>query len=206
MDWKRIIELLLTSITSIIIALITAGYFKKKQEKAKENISKSQLMKQIKQSEIVHYALRELRRKYNADRVNIWQFHNGGNFYTTSPMQRASITYERCSEGLERKADKYQNVLISNIPTYIKETVDGTMFYHDVENIPDFALRSLILSHGTFAHAATPIYNKEKNLVGIVSLDWVFSEISNDYLTEGQFNQTFKDLFKTESSSLSSYL
>jgi hypothetical protein len=121
-------------------------------------------------------------------------------------MQRASITYERCSEGLERKADKYQNVLISNIPTYIKDTVDGTMFYHDVENIPDFALRSLILSHGTFAHAATPIYNKEKNLVGIVSLDWVFSEISNDYLTEGQFNQTFKDLFKTESSSLSSYL
>lgn len=202
----KVIELLLTSITSIVIALITAGYFKKRQEKAKENISKQQLMKQIQQSEIVHYALRELRRKYNADRVYIWQFHNGGNFYTSSPMQRATITYERCSEGLERKADKYQGVLISNIPSYIKETMEGTMFYHDVEQIPDFALRSLLISHGTFAHAATPLYNKDKNLIGIVSLDWVFSEISDDYLVNEQFTSEFKDQFINESSSLSLYL
>lgn len=202
----KVIELLLTSITSIVIALITAGYFRKRQEKAKENISKQQLMKQIQQSEIVHYALRELRRKYNADRVYIWQFHNGGNFYTSSPMQRATITYERCSEGLERKADKYQGVLISNIPSYIKETMEGTMFYHDVEQIPDFALRSLLISHGTFAHAATPLYNKDKNLIGIVSLDWVFSEISDDYLVNEQFTSEFKDQFINESSSLSLYL
>lgn len=206
MDWMKVIELLLTSITSIVIALITAGYFRKRQEKAKENISKQQLMKQIQQSEIVHYALRELRRKYNADRVYIWQFHNGGNFYTSSPMQRATITYERCSEGLERKADKYQGVLISNIPSYIKETMEGTMFYHDVEQIPDFALRSLLISHGTFAHAATPLYNKDKNLIGIVSLDWVFSEISDDYLVNEQFTSEFKDQFINESSSLSLYL
>lgn len=206
MDWTKIIELLLTSITSIIIALITAGYFRRRQEKIKENISKQQLMKQIQQSEIVHYALKELRRKYSADRVYIWQFHNGGNFYTSSPMQRATITYERCSEGLERKADKYQGVLISNIPSYIKETMEGNMFYHDVEQIPDFALRSLLLSHGTFAHAATPLYNKDKNLIGIVSLDWVFSEISENYLNNDQFTNEFKEQFINESSSLSLYL
>jgi hypothetical protein len=206
MDGTRIAELLITSITSIVIALITAGYFKRRQEKSKEKMSGNQLMKQVQQSEIVHYALRELRRKYNADRVYIWQFHNGGNFYTTSPMQRASITYERCSEGLERKAEKYQGVLISNIPSYLKDTMEEKMFYHDVELIPDFALRSLILSHGTFAHAATPIYNKDKNLIGIVSLDWVFSEISEEYLSDDQFTDKFKDLFKTESSSLANYL
>lgn len=206
MDWIKIIELLLTSITSIIIALITAGYFRRRQEKAKDNISKQQLMKQIQQSEIVHYALRELRRKYKADRVYIWQFHNGGNFYTSSPMQRATITYERCSEGLERKADKYQGVLISNIPSYIKETMEGNMFYHDVEQIPDFALRSLLISHGTFAHVATPLYNKDKNLIGIVSLDWVFSEISENYLNNDQFTNEFKEQFINESSSLSLYL
>jgi len=206
MESAKFFELLITSITSIVIALIGAGVFKRRQDKIKDNLSKKQLMKQIQQSEIVHYALRELRRKYNADRVYIWQFHNGGNFYTSSPMQRASITYERCSEGLERKAEKYQGVLISNIPSYIKDTIEGSMFYHDVENIPDFALRSLILSHGTFAHAATPLYNKEKNLIGIVSLDWVFSEISEEYLSNDQFTELFKETFKNESSSLSSYL
>jgi hypothetical protein len=206
MESSNFFELLITSITSIVIALIGAGVFKRRQDKIKDNLSKKELMKQIQQSEIIHYALRELRRKYNADRVYIWQFHNGGNFYTSSPMQRASITYERCSEGLERKAEKYQGVLISNIPSYIKDTIEGSMFYHDVENIPDFALRSLILSHGTFAHAATPLYNKEKNLIGIVSLDWVFSEISEEYLSNDQFTELFKETFKNESSSLSSYL
>jgi len=206
MDWTQIIITILTSISSVIVALITAGYFKRRQDKTKENLSKKQLMKQIQHDEIIHYALRELRRKYNSDRVYIWQFHNGGNFYTTSPMQRASITYERCSEGLERKAEKYQGILISNFTNYIKCTMDNHMFYHDVESIPDFALRALILSHGTFAHAATPLFDKENHLIGIVCLDWVFSEIDSEYLLDDSFTEEFKNIFKQESSSLSIYL
>jgi hypothetical protein len=206
MDWTQITITILTSISSVVVALITAGYFKNRQARAKENSSKKGLMKQIQNDEIIHYALRELRRKYNADRVYIWQFHNGGNFYTTSPMQRASITYERCSEGLERKSEKYQGVLISNFTNYIKSTMDGIMFYHDVETIPDFALRALILSHGTFAHVATPLFDKENHLVGIICLEWVFSDISNEYLLNNEFTDEFKNIFKKESSSLSIYL
>jgi hypothetical protein len=206
MDWTQIIITILTSISSVIVALITAGYFKRKQEKTKEIASKKQLMKQIQHDEIIHYALRELRRKYNADRVYIWQFHNGGNFYTTSPMQRTSITYERCSEGLERKAEKYQGVLISNFTNYIKSTMDGNMYNYNVDSIPDFALRALILSHGTFAHAATPLFDKENHLIGIVCLDWVFSEIGEEYLLNNNFTEDFKNILKQESSSLTVYL
>ena len=206
MDWTRIIELLVTSVSSIVIALITAGYFKRKQELNKEEKSKKVLMEQIQNDEIIHYALRELRGKYNADRVYIWQFHNGGNFYTTSPMQRASITYERNSEGLEKKSGKYQSVLISNFTNYITDTVAGNMFYYDVENIPDFTLRALILSNGTFAHAATPLCDRNKNLVGLVCLDWVFSDLPPEFLENNQFTENFKENFKKESSSITVYL
>jgi hypothetical protein len=206
MDWSKIIEVLLTSFTSIVIALITAGFFRRRIEKGKEQFSKKQLMKQIEHDEIVHYALRELRRKYNADRVYVWQFHNGGNFYTSSPMQKTSITYERCSEGLERKSEKYQGVLISNFTGYIKNTMNNKMFYHDIEKLPDFAIRSLILSNGTFAHAAVPIFDKENHLTGIMALDWVFSEIPDEYLTNGEFSEDFKKQYITESGSLTQYL
>jgi hypothetical protein len=206
MDWSKIIEVLLTSFTSIVIALITAGFFRRRIEKGKEQFSKKQLMKQIEHDEIVHYALRELRRKYNADRVYVWQFHNGGNFYTSSPMQKTSITYERCSEGLERKSEKYQGVLISNFTGYIKNTMNNKMFYHDIEKLPDFAIRSLILSNGTFAHAAVPIFDKENHLTGILALDWVFSEIPDEYLTNGEFSEDFKKQYITESGSLTQYL
>ena len=127
MDWIRILEVLVTSVSSIVVALVGAGFFRQMRDKQEKSKSKEKLMEQIKKDEIVHLAIRDVRRSYNADRVYIWQFHNGGSFYTTSPMQKLSITYERCSDGLERKAEKNQNHLITSFTSYIKDTMDGKM-------------------------------------------------------------------------------
>ncbi len=102
MNWINIVTTLITSTTSIIVALIAAGFFKNWMEKFKERKSQGKLVKQIQKDEVVHYTIREIRRKYNADRIYIMQFHNGGMFYTQAPMQKVSITFERCSDGLER--------------------------------------------------------------------------------------------------------
>jgi len=207
MDWVKIIEVLITSITSIVVALVTAGYFKQMRDKKEKVKSKEKLIEQIQKDEIVHLAIREVRRRYNADRVYIWQFHNGGSFYTTSPMQRLSITYERCSDGLERKADKNQNHLIANFSTYIKDIMDGNMFYPNIENMNDIGLRSLAQSNGTKSHCAVPIYDKESHLVALLCLDWVFSEIPLEYLKkDGKFTQDFIDEFSTDADTLDKYL
>jgi hypothetical protein len=83
MDWIRILEVLVTSVSSIIVALVGAGFFRQMRDKQEKSRSKEKLMEQIKKDEIVHLAIRDVRRSYNADRVYIWQFHNGGSFYTT---------------------------------------------------------------------------------------------------------------------------
>ena len=88
MDWIRILEVLVTSVSSIIVALVGAGFFRQMRDKQEKSRSKEKLMEQIKKDEIVHLAIRDVRLSYNADRVYIWQFHNGGSFYTTSPMQK----------------------------------------------------------------------------------------------------------------------
>jgi hypothetical protein len=207
MDWVRIFELLITSITSIVVALVGAGFFKKMSEKQEKNRSRDSLMQQIKKDEIIHLAIRDVRRRYNADRVYVWQFHNGGNFYTKSPIQRISITYERNSDGLERKAEKNQNMLVTSFTTYIKSIIDGLMFYTNINDMSDIALRSLAHSNGTKAHAAVPIYDKEKNLVAILALDWVFSEIPSKYLKkDGNFTQDFRDELSKDCNTLDPYL
>ncbi len=207
MDWVRIFELLITSITSIVVALVGAGFFKKMSEKQEKNRSRDSLMQQIKKDEIIHLAIRDVRRRYNADRVYVWQFHNGGNFYTKSPIQRISITYERNSDGLERKAEKNQNMLVTSFTTYIKSIIDGLMFYTNINDMSDIALRSLAHSNGTKAHAAVPIYDKEKNLVAILALDWVFSEIPSKYLKkDGNFTQDFRDELSEDCNTLDPYL
>lgn len=207
MDWARIIEVLITSITSIVVALVGAGFFRRYTEKQKQNESKSKLLEQIKKDEIVHLAIREIRRRYNADRVYIWQFHNGGNFYTTSPIQRLSITYERCSDGLERKAEKNQNLFITNFTEYIKDIVDYKMFYTDITQIDDIGLRTLLQSNGTKSHSAIPVFDRDKHLVAILALDWIFSPIPSEYVKkDGDFNEYFKDDFLDGIHSLDKYL
>jgi len=207
MDWIRIVEILLTSITSIVVALVGAGFFKRYNDKKYKDQSKSQLLQQIKRDEIVHLAIRDVRRRYNADRVYIWQFHNGGSFYTTSPMQKLSITYERCSQGLERKTEKNQNHLITNFTTYIKNVMDETMFYPDISKIDDIGMRSLSQSEGTKSHCASPIYDKEGHLVAMLCLDWVWSDIPSEYLKkDGNFTQDFMEEFSKDADTLDTYL
>jgi len=207
MDWIRILEVLVTSVSSIIVALVGAGFFRQMRDKQEKNRSKEKLMEQIKKDEIVHLAIRDVRRSYNADRVYIWQFHNGGSFYTTSPMQKLSITYERCSDGLERKAEKNQNHLITSFTSYIKDTMGGEMYFPNVEDMNDIGLRSLAYSSGTRGHCAVPIYDKDKHLVAILCLDWVFSEIPKQYLKkDGKFTQEFIDEFSTDADTLDPYL
>ena len=206
MDFSIILQVLITSVTSVIVALIGAGYFKKYSDTKKEKFSKTKLMEQIKKDEIVHLALRDLRRKYNCDRIYIWQFHNGGNFYTSSPMQKTSITYERCSDGLERKSEKFQNTIISNITSYIKDVINFEMFFTDIKEMDDIAIRSICQSYGTQSHAGAPIFDDNEHLIGILSLDWVFSDIPEDLVTDEEFNTHMMEELTKESKGLSNYI
>jgi hypothetical protein len=206
MDWIEILQLFLTSITSVVVALIGAGYFKRYNDTKKESYSKSKLMEQIRKDEIVHIAIRDLRRKYNADRIYVWQFHNGGNFYTTYPMQKTSITYERVSDGLERKSERYQNMLISNFTSYIKQVIDGNMFYYEMNDLEDLLIRSMCQQYGTQSHVALPVYDDKQHLIAILSLDWVFSDVPEEYLSENQFNKLIKEDLTKEANSLKNYI
>jgi hypothetical protein len=197
-----ILETLITSVTSITVALITAGFFKKFWEKKSETSSRKKLVKQIEKDELVHFTLREMRRKYHTDRIFIIQFHNGGIFYTNSPMQKASVTYERASDGLERISDNLQNVFVSHYTWFIKQTLAGELFYVDCEEVEDVATKALMRKFGTQATAAVPIYDIQDHLISVLVLDWVFSEIPADFIKDGKFTSEFKDEFTADSESI----
>ena len=198
----EILETLITSITSITVALITAGFFKRYFDRNKENSSKKKLVKQIEKDELIHFTLREMRRKYHTDRIYIIQFHNGGVFYTSSPMQKASVTYERSSDGLERISDHIQNVFVSHYTWFIKQTIAGELFYIDCEQVEDVATKALMRKFGVQATASVPIYDIDDHLISVLVLDWVFSEIPKDFIKDGEFTSEFKDELTADSESV----
>jgi hypothetical protein len=207
MDLTQIIITLLTSITSVVVALITAGYIRKKDDKAKEEKSKKLLIDQIQKDELIHATLREIRRKYNADRVFITQFHNGGTFYTNSPMQKASITYERCSDGLQRIADKFQNYLVSNFAWYAGKVLKNEAFFYDTDEVvEDIIMKSVFKTYSTWAHAAVAIYDNQEHPIALLAMDWVISELPVEYVDDEDFNDEFTEEFNRDANSLRGYL
>ena len=198
----EILETIITSITSITVALIAAGFFKRFSDRNKENNSKKKLVKQIEKDELIHFTLREMRRKYHTDRIYIIQFHNGGVFYTSSPMQKASVTYERSSDGLERISDHIQNVFVSHYTWFIKQTIAGELFYIDCEQVEDVATKALMRKFGVQATASVPIYDIDDHLISVLVLDWVFSEIPKDFIKDGEFTSEFKDELTADSESV----
>jgi hypothetical protein len=203
---KEIIPTIITSVTSIIIALITAGVFNLMKEKRAKQNSRNKLSQQIETDEIVHSTLREIRRKYNADRIYVIQFHNGGNFYTSSAMQKASVTYERCSDGLERITDKIQNVFVSHYNWLIKQTMEEGLFIHDCELISDISTRALIKKFGTQSMVSLPITDRDNHLIALLCMDWVFSEHVEIYCENEEFTKTFVEEFKTDTESVKNFL
>jgi len=207
MEITDIVTTLITAMSSVVVALITAGYFKKWQDRNKENKSRAQLMAQIQKDELIHFTLREIRRKYNSDRVYIIQFHNGGSFYSNTPMQKGSVTYERNSDGLERITDKFQNILISNYTWILTETISCKMFYTNIDQqIDDLPTMSLLKSYGNYAHCMVPIYDNSKNMIATMSLSWVFSDIPEKWLESGDFSAEFKKEFYDDANSLKNYV
>jgi hypothetical protein len=202
-----IITSLITAFTSISVALITAGYFKKIMDLRKERKSKKDLTEQFAKDEIIHFSLKEIKRNYDADRITITQFHNGGNFYTNSSMQKSSMTYERMTDGLEPIAQKYQNILVSNFSWYYHQALENNGFFYSVyDDVNDLATKSVIRSHGTNSHAVVPIFDKDKNLVATLALDWSFTEVPVELSENDNFKEDFKVKLQKEAQSLLTYL
>jgi len=202
-----IITSLITAFTSIFVALITAGYFKKFMDLRKEKKSRKDLTEQFAKDEIIHFSLKEIKKNYDADRITITQFHNGGNFYTNSSMQKSSMTYERMTDGLEPIAQKYQNILVSNYSWYFQQAIENNGFFYSVHvDIADLATRSVIRSHGTNSHVVVPIFDKDKNLVAALALDWAFTEVPNELIADDTFKEEFKAEIFREAQSLLTYL
>lgn len=207
MEWIELAKTLITAVASVIVALITAGYFRKMQDKNKEKKTREGLMVQIQKDELVHFTLREIRRKYNSDRIYVIQFHNGGTFYTQSPMQKATVTYERCSDGLEKMSEKFQNILVSHHTWYMSEIIGNRLYYTDInEQISDLPTKSWLKNYGNFAHVGVPIYDNSKNLIAVVCMSWVFSDIPTTLYNDEGFLDSFKIQYSNDSNSLKPYL
>ena len=81
------------------------------------------VMDTLRVSELINHRIDHIRDEFNADRVWISQFHNGGNFYPTGrSMAKFSIMYETVSLNAGSVQSNFKNIPVNLFSKSINQT------------------------------------------------------------------------------------
>jgi len=130
------VELAIAFITGVI-GPIAVLYIKNKLDQNKKK--PDMVTETLRVSELVNQKIENIKDEFNADRVWITQFHNGGNFYPTGKsMAKFSIMYETVHPGVASVQGNFHNIPVNLFSKSINE-----LLQNDVIQIPDYKDESI---------------------------------------------------------------
>ena len=132
-----IIAAFITGFAGPVLVQIIRQYIEKKKEKP------DMLTDALETSEKVMDKLDHIKAEYEADRVWITQFHNGGHFYPTGKsIAKFSLIYETVNIGVGSVQNNFQNIPVNLFSKSINYLLE-----HDIIEIPDYKDET-ISTHG----------------------------------------------------------
>ena len=118
----------------------------------------------------------------NADRVSVYEFHNGESFYSGSHQQKFSCTYEYFKAGVSSEALGQQGLRVSTFNQFVSEIINEKIFkYSNTQDLENSLLKNWFEDKGVKSIVAIPIITLNKNIIGMISVE---STTSNKTLTE----------------------
>ena len=116
-----------------------------------------------------------LREDVGASRACVYQFHNGGEYYTGRSMQKVSMTYETVKAGISRNISQRQNVPVSACNQTLSKLIkDRRLYYSDVKNqMPESLCKFYSIEDGTKSLYKWAIYDLDKRALGYLQVDFV---------------------------------
>lgn len=121
------IETFLLGIASIIASIGILIKAIKSTKKEIENIP-IKIKKQVSVDTEITEAMDNLREQLNADRVQIYDFHNGGHYSNGRSALKVSCSYEVCRIGIQPKQSQLQSIPISCISKFTNKILNDEKF------------------------------------------------------------------------------
>lgn len=124
--------------SALLLTAFTSFYFKYKDLKIKEknNISKNIINQTTTESKIIR-SLEELKEELGADRVQVYDLHNGTHFASGADATKVSCTYEVLKPGIKSyQTDVLQHIHTSQMPNFFKDVLTKDLLeVKDIEDI-----------------------------------------------------------------------
>ena len=132
-----IIAAFITGFAGPVLVQVIRQYIEKRKEKP------DMLTDALETSEKVMDKLDHIKAEYEADRVWITQFHNGGHYYPTGKsIAKFSLIYETVNIGVGSVQNNFQNIPVNLFSKSINYLLE-----HDIIEIPDYKDET-ISTHG----------------------------------------------------------
>lgn len=165
------------TIATIIVEILLAIYFCRQYiDKITEKIPMGPAVK--KQNEIdldITNKMNYYKELLNADRVLLFEFHNGQHYSNYRSALKMSASYEVYRAGLESSREKCSNLPIAIMPKFINEiTKKGYSVCKNIEDIKDDMGNSYEFkkSIGIKSFYDIAIRDKNNNVIGFVAVQW----------------------------------
>jgi hypothetical protein len=165
----------LTGICGPVLGIIIKHYLdKRKEELDKKKIDP--VKEAAKNHVVIDNKLDELIEKYDADRVWIAQFHNGGHFYPTGQsIQKFTIFYETVSLNTQSIRQNFQSIPISLFSKSINRLVDNehiAIIDFKDETVATYGLKYIAEETGCKSGYLFAIKSIDGKFIGILGLDY----------------------------------
>ena len=147
-------------------------------------------------SELVNSKIEHIREEFNADRVWVTQFHNGGNFYPTGKsMAKFSIIYETVNAGVNSVQTNFHNIPVNLFSKSINELLNNDVIeIHDYKDdkIATFGLKYIAEDTGCKSGYLFAIKTIDEKFIGTLGLDYTKrkTKLDEDSITHLQVHAT----------------
>lgn len=111
----------------------------------------------------------------NADRIHLYEFHNGEHYSDWRSAYKFSCSYEVTKAGTSSMRNKCTGLPISIMPRFIhKITTEGKFVCDNIENIKDTMVSTYTFKKdiGIKSFYDVAIRNKLGNIIGFIAVQW----------------------------------
>ena len=150
---------------------------------SKKNIKNDPLKESLEINRLVIDRLESIKEIYNADRVWLIQFHNGGHFYPTGKsIQKFSMVYEQLKDGYQSCQYQFQNIPVSLCSRTIKKLYDGHHISSNSNgnNSAKYGITNVISESQVTDSYMFPIITIKDTFIGVIGLDFKHNTLLNE--------------------------
>jgi len=120
--------------------------------------------------------LLEIRLHFDADRVKLFQVHNGDYFVNGSSIQKLSLSHYVVGTGISPPFDVeklHQNIPISYIMCCIEQCLKEPYYFAQVKDMSDdLYFKSLLRHNGTETALFSGVFDRKGGLLGLIVVTW----------------------------------